>query len=65
MAKDKCIKVVEVRNHKPGKDVWLYVRRLEDGSLKYALCNESMDKPLELVRTPALMRWSIEQCFKE
>jgi SRSO17 transposase len=65
MAKDKCIKVIEVRDGKPGKDVWLYIRQLEDGSLKYALCNESMDASLEAVRTPALMRWSMEQCFKE
>jgi hypothetical protein len=65
MSKDKCIKVVEVRDGLPAKDVWLYVRQLEDGSMKYSLCNESMDATLEQVRTPALMRWSIEQCFRE
>jgi SRSO17 transposase len=65
IAKDKCIRVVEVRDGKPGKDIWLYVRQLEDGSIKYALCNESIDATLEAVRTPALMRWSIEQCFRE
>jgi SRSO17 transposase len=64
-AKDKCLKVVEYRDGKPGKDVWLYVRMLEDGSIKYSLCNESMDATLEMIRAPALMRWSIEQCFKE
>jgi hypothetical protein len=65
ISKDKCIKVVEVRDGKPGKDVWLYVRCMEDGSFKYALCNESMEASPEMVRGPALMRWSIEQCFEE
>jgi hypothetical protein len=65
VAKDKCVKVVEARDGKPGKNVWLYVRKLEDGSIKYALSNESMDATIEMVRAPAMMRWSIEQCFKE
>jgi hypothetical protein len=65
VAKDKCIKVVEFRDGKPGKDVWLYMRMLEDNSIKYALCNESMDATFEEVRTPVLRRWSIEQCFEE
>jgi SRSO17 transposase len=65
IAKDKCLQVAEVRNGKPGADVWLYIRRLEDGEIKFALCSESMDAAKEAVRKPALMRWSIEQCFKE
>jgi SRSO17 transposase len=65
IAKDKCLRVVESRDGMPGKDVWLYVRRLEDGSVKYALCTESMDAGVEAVRKPALMRWAIERCFKE
>lgn len=65
ITKDKCIPVVEVRDGGPGKDIWLYIRRLEDGSLKYALCNESMDATIADIRKPALMRWAIEQCFNE
>jgi hypothetical protein len=42
-AKDKCIRAVEVRNDMPGNDVWLYVRQLEDGPVKHALCNASID----------------------
>jgi hypothetical protein len=63
--KDKCVKVVESRNGKPGKDVWLYARKMDDGSIKYALSNESMDATPEMVRKPSLMRWSIEMCFKD
>ena len=65
ITKDKYLRVVEVRDGKPGKDVWLYIRLLADGSLKYALCNESADATAEDLRKPALMRWSIEQCFRE
>jgi SRSO17 transposase len=62
---DKYLHVTDVRNGKPGNDVWLYIRKLSDGSIKYALCNESPDASAEDLRRPALMRWSIEQCFKE
>ena len=65
IAKDKCIQVVEVRDGKPGRDIWLYVRMLEDGSVKHSLCNEAIDASPEKIRIPALMRWSIEQCFGE
>jgi SRSO17 transposase len=65
LTKDKCVKVVEARDGKPGKDVWLCAGKLEDDSIKYALCNESMDASLEMIRKPALTRWSVEQCFKE
>jgi SRSO17 transposase len=62
---DKYLMVTEVRDGKPGNDVWLYVRKLSDGKMKYALCNESPDASAEELRRPALMRWSIEQCFGE
>ena len=62
---DKFLRVVEVRDKMPGKDVWLYIRKLSDGGIKYALCNESADASAEDLRRPALMRWSIEQCFQE
>ncbi len=64
-SKDKAIRVVEVRDGLPGKDIWLYVRQLEDGSLKYSLTNAKPSSTLEEIRKPALLRWSIEQCFKE
>lgn len=65
ITEDKFLRVVEVRDGKPGKDVWLYIRRLADGDIKYALCNESADASAEDLRKPALMRWSIEQSFHE
>ncbi len=62
---DKAVRVVEVRDGLPGNDVWLYVRRLNDGSLKYTLTNAPACSDMDEIRKPALMRWSIEQCFKE
>jgi SRSO17 transposase len=44
---------------------WLFLRRHEDGQIKYALSNAPEDMPIdELIRVSTL-RWSIEQCFKE
>jgi SRSO17 transposase len=65
IASDKCIKIFEYRNGKPGNPVWLYVCQFKDGTRKYALCNESMSASLKMLRTPALMRWSLDQCFRE
>jgi hypothetical protein len=65
ITEDKIIPIVESRGDLPGKDVWLYVRKLEDGKIKYSLCNAPIDSTAEDIRKPALMRWSIEQCFKE
>jgi len=64
-AEDKLLRVNEVRNGLPGKKVWLYARKLENGVIKYSLCNESEDAAIDDIRKPALMRWSIEQCFRE
>jgi SRSO17 transposase len=65
VTKDKLLRVVESRVGEPGKDVWLYIRRLEDGSFKFALCDESQEASLEDVRKLANRRWSIERSFKE
>jgi SRSO17 transposase len=67
--RDKCIRVVNSHEKMPTDEVWLYIREQtkENGTIeyKYAICNESADASLEDIRKPALMRWSIEQCFHE
>jgi SRSO17 transposase len=65
VARDKALRVIEVRNGCPGQGIWLYIRKLEDNSVKYSLCNAPADSSPEAIRKPALMRWAIEQCFNE
>jgi SRSO17 transposase len=65
IAADKCFKVVECRDGNPGLDVWLYARRMKDESIKYALCNESMQATTEMIRAPALLRLQVTSCIKE
>jgi SRSO17 transposase len=65
ITRDKALKVVESRDGQPGQDLWLYARELDEGVVKYNLCNAPMDSTIETIRTPSMMRWSIEQTFKE
>ena len=62
---DKVFVVTQVRNKLPAGEVWLYARKKDDGSIKYALCNAPMDTTKEELRNISLMRWTIEQCFRE
>ena len=74
VAYDKCVRVImgEGRSapflcddNNPGDTVWLYIRRFEDGSFKFALSNAPDDTPINVIREAALLRWPIEQCFLE
>jgi SRSO17 transposase len=65
IVQDKCLKVVEALNNYPGEDVWLYIGKLRDGTIKYALCGESLNASVEAIRVPAFLRWSIDRCFTE
>ena len=65
VAHDKCIRVFMCNDNCPGESVWLYIRRLEDGSFKFSLSNAPFDTPVHMIREAALMRWPIEQCFQE
>jgi SRSO17 transposase len=62
---DKICVVTQVRSGLPARDVWLYARKKDNGTIKYALCNAPLDTSKEELRNLSLMRWSIEQCFKE
>ena len=68
----KCIRCVscesttEFGNYMaPGNDIWLYIRRYENGDIKYYLSNSSEATPMETLDRLATLRWSIEQCFEE
>lgn len=68
----KCIRCVscesttEYGNYMaPGTDIWLYIRRYENGDIKYYLSNAPETIPLETLDRLSTLRWSIEQCFQE
>ena len=61
----KCIRIVECRDGLPHHEVWLYIRRLSDGTCKFSLCNAPGGFSKEELDAVALMRWPIEQCFEE
>ncbi|MDR2571740.1 MAG: IS701 family transposase [Oscillospiraceae bacterium] len=61
----KCLRVFEFRNYLPGRESWLYIRKLADNKFKYSLSNAPADTPLEVLNRVSLMRWPIEQSFEE
>lgn len=71
-AEVKCIRCVSCESSTPygnyvvpGDDIWLYIRKYEDDSIKYFVSNASSDTMLSTLDRLATMRWSIEQCFQE
>lgn len=65
MARVKCCRIVEHRDGREGQELWLYIRRYEDGRTKYSLSNAPADIPREELHRAASLRWPIEQCFEE
>lgn len=54
------------RNYqKPGNDIWLYIRKYEDGTIKYFVSNAPEDISHSELDKAATLRWPIEQCFEE
>lgn len=50
----------------PGKNgCWLFIRRSQDGQIKYAISNAPEDIPFSDLCEASTMRWPIEQCFEE
>ena len=49
----------------PGIEVWVYIRRYEDGTIKYFISNAPSETEMAVLDKLATMRWSIEQCFQE
>jgi len=60
-----CVRAIESRDGLPGNEIWLYMRRLSDGSLKYSISNAPADTPKSVLDAQATKRWPIEQCFEE
>jgi SRSO17 transposase len=61
-AKVACCRVYRADDEQP---LWLFVRKNEDGTIKYALSNAPEDTSFKTLCQVSLMRWPIEQCFQE
>ncbi len=48
-----------------GDELWLVIRRHEDGQVRYAFSNAPADMPFPEMCAALGMRWAIEQCFQE
>lgn len=54
------------RNYvRPGEEVWLYIRRYEDGTIKYFVSNALEDTSHAELDRAATLRWPIEQYFEK
>jgi SRSO17 transposase len=61
-----ALRVYAARDGLPRESpVWLFLRRTEDGQLKYAFSNAPAATPLAELCRAATLRWPIEQCFQD
>lgn len=49
----------------PAEEVWVYIRKYADGTIKYFLSNAPAEISPRELHLAATMRWPIEQCFQE
>jgi len=66
IAKIARLPVIESRDALPGQQRWLFMRYCpESRETKYFLSNAPEDIPLEEMNRVCILRWPVEQCFKE
>jgi len=69
VAEVKCLRCVASRKENrlfmPKTEIWVYIRKHEDGTIKYFVSNMPNDTSIEELDRLATARWSIEQCFQE
>lgn len=69
IAEIKCLRCVscrkESRLYVPKSEIWVYIRKHEDGTIKYFTSNMPGDTSIPELDRLAAARWSIEQCFQE
>ena len=69
IAEIKCLRCVESRKVNrlfvPKSEIWVYIRKHEDGKIKYFISNMPQETTIEELDRLATSRWSVEQCFQE
>lgn len=68
-AEVKCLRCVSSRKENrlfmPKSEIWVYIRKHEDGKIKYFVSNMPAGTDTSELDKLATSRWSIEQCFQE
>jgi len=69
IAEIKCLRAVSARKENrlflPKSEIWIYIRKHEDGTVKYFISNKPAYTDIAELDRLATARWSIEQCFQE
>ena len=61
----KSCRVIECLDGQDGEELWLYIRKHENGEVRYALSNAPGDIDVSALHQASCLRWPIEQCFQE
>ena len=61
----KYCRIIELQDGKDADELWLYIRKYEDGTLKYAFTNAPADIEIGELHYASTLRWPIEQSFQE
>ena len=61
----KYCRIIELQDGKDADELWLYIRKYEDGTIKYAFSNAPTDIDICELHHAATLRWPIEQSFQE
>ena len=61
----KYCRVIELQDDRDSDELWLYIRKYEDGRIKYAVTNAPENTDVQDLHHAATLRWPIEQSFQE
>jgi len=65
----KCLRIFRGFENEKGEisieSCWLFIRRSEDGQVRFSVSNALENTSVEELSKASLMRWPIEQCFNE
>lgn len=61
----KYCRIIEIQDGRDADELWLYIRKFEDGTIKYSLSNAPADIHISELHHAATLRWPIEQSFQE
>ena len=61
----KYCRIIELQDGKDADELWLYIRKYEDGTIKYSFSNAPADVNICELHHAATLRWPIEQSFQE